>query len=230
MVCPDRCGAEAPYVRCPAGLDELVAALAWPEPGGVAIVPGVAQREPVPDVMRGEETQLLGAVAAGLIPPDCLVCHPGTHNKWARVEGGRIVSFRTIMTGELFSLLARHSILSDLLADTERSEAAFDRGVARGLEEGALAAELFSVRARVLLGALPREEAGDYANGLLIGSDLAVGLRAARSAEDQVIVMGRPSLTALFARALETSGRRAREVDGEEAFLAGARAIAERVA
>ena len=233
MVGSNRGWVEAAYAPCPAGLDALAAGLAWPEEGRVAIVPGVAQQAEDADVMRGEETQLLGAAAAGDVPADCLVCHPGTHNKWVRMQGGRIASFRTVMTGELFSLLRERSILADLLADAAVDDAgegeAFDRGVAEGLRSDALMSDLFSVRARVLLGRLPRAEAGAYINGLLIGHDLRVGLRLAEGG-DQVIVMGRPSLTALFARALRAAGRDARELDGERAFLHGARAIAERVA
>ena len=89
MVGSNRGWIEAPYVPCPAGMEDLAAALVWPEEGRTAIVPGVCLADPA-DVMRGEEVQLLGAYAAGTIGPDALVCHPGTHNKWARLEGGRI--------------------------------------------------------------------------------------------------------------------------------------------
>lgn len=88
MIGSNRGWVEAPYIACPAGLDELTAALVWPEER-TAIVPGVSFADEA-DVMRGEEVQLLGAHAAGMIPADALVCHPGTHNKWARLRGGRI--------------------------------------------------------------------------------------------------------------------------------------------
>jgi len=115
MVGSNRGWVEAPYVRCPAGLDDLAASLVWPGERQ-AIVPGVSfVGDGRADVMRGEEVQLLGAVAAGHVPADALVCHPGTHNKWVVVEDGRIASFRTVMTGELFNLLRQHSILADLL-------------------------------------------------------------------------------------------------------------------
>ncbi|HET7816687.1 MAG TPA: 2-dehydro-3-deoxygalactonokinase, partial [Sphingomicrobium sp.] len=88
MVGSNRGWVEAPYVPCPAGLEDIAASLAWPEPGRTAIVPGVCFLDgDDADVMRGEEVQLLGALAAGDVPPDALVCHPGTHNKWARLEG-----------------------------------------------------------------------------------------------------------------------------------------------
>src|SRR5437868_1945029 len=106
---------EAPYIPCPAGIDDLAAKLVWAGERE-AIVPGVSYvGNDRADVMRGEEVQLLGAVAAGLIDPMGLVCHPGTHNKWATLRHGKINDFRTVMTGELFALLKEHSILADLL-------------------------------------------------------------------------------------------------------------------
>src|SRR3982751_6789588 len=106
---------EAPYVACPSGIDDLVKQLVWAG-DREAIVPGLSYiGEGRADVMRGEEVQLLGAITAGLVDADALVCHPGTHNKWALLRGRRIISFRTVMTGELFSLLKGHSILADLL-------------------------------------------------------------------------------------------------------------------
>ena len=121
--------------------------------------------------------------------------------------------------------MKEHSILSDLLAHDTGNRAAFEAGARHGLANDDLTAELFSIRARVLLGKAPREDAASYASGLLIGSDLRIGLRAAPPGE--IVVMGRPELTGLFARALGVAGRASVKVDGEEAFLAGARHLAE---
>ena len=226
MVGSNRGWVEAPYVSCPAGLPELAGKLAWVEPERIAIVPGVAYDEPdAADVMRGEEVQILGAFGEEMVPPDALICHPGTHNKWISLEDGRICSFRTIMTGELFNLLKEHSILADLLRQPAKVDAAFEAGVRRGLSEDGLTAELFSVRARVLLGKSAREDAASYTSGLLIGTDLRTALRSEPRRE--IVVMGRPELTSLFAAALRIAERDPREVDGEEAFLAGARHLAE---
>jgi 2-dehydro-3-deoxygalactonokinase len=226
MVGSNRGWVDAPYVRCPAGLEDLTGALVWPEEGRTAIVPGVCfQDSDEADVMRGEEVQLLGAFAANLIPDDALVCHPGTHNKWVRLEDGRIGRFTTVMTGELFSLLKSDSILSDLLSGSVNTGDAFAKGVRRGLEDDRLTAELFKIRARVLLGEAEAKDAASYGSGLLIGTDVRTGLREARDAE--IYVMGRPELTALYAEALRIAGREPREVDGERAFLAGARRIVE---
>jgi 2-dehydro-3-deoxygalactonokinase len=226
MIGSNRGWVEAPYVPCPAGLPELAASLKWVVKDRIAIVPGVSYRDGErADVMRGEEVQILGAYGDGLVPADALICHPGTHNKWIRLEDGRIASFRTVMTGELFNLLREHSILADLLAGEVEPDAAFEAGVRHGLAHDDLQAELFAVRARVLLGAAPREEAASYTSGLLIGSDLRIGLRGAP--DGPVVAMARPELTRLFAAALRIAGREAVEIDGETAFLAGIRHIAE---
>ncbi|PSJ36479.1 2-dehydro-3-deoxygalactonokinase [Allosphingosinicella deserti] len=228
MIGSNRGWVEAPYVPCPAGLPELAQNLKWVEPGRTAIVPGVCfSDDDDADVMRGEEVQILGAYAQGLVPADAIVCHPGTHNKWIRLKDGRICSFRTVMTGELFNLLKGHSILADLLALPAGINAAFEVGVRRGLETPHITAELFSVRARVLLGKTAREDASSFISGLLIGADVRAGL--ALAAEAEVVAMGRPELTSLFAAALRIAGRTAREVDGEAAFLGGARHLAELV-
>src|SRR4029450_9608768 len=134
---------EAPYVACPASLDALATGLARVQTAALTIVPGLVTRDRhgVPDVMRGEETQLLGAVAAD---EAVLAVLPGTHSKWARVECGTVVDFATWMTGELFAALLDHSILGRM---AERGAApspqAFARGVQRGLDDGALAHDIF---------------------------------------------------------------------------------------
>lgn len=223
MVGSNRGWVEAPYVPCPAGLADIAGALCWAEPERTAIVPGLSSDNP-PDVMRGEEAQIVGAIAAGLVPADALICHPGTHNKWVIVAGGRVARFRTVMTGELFSLLGKHSILSDLLGGDIEPGEAFRAGAARGLAGDALGAELFSVRASVLLGKSRKQDAADFTSGLLIGADIAFGLQ--QGAGDVVFVMGSPTLTRLYAAAIDAAGQRATEIDGETAFLAGINAIA----
>lgn len=224
MIGSNRGWVEAPYVPCPAGIADLVAGLAWPAED-IAIVPGVRDDRRT-DVMRGEEVQLLGAVAGGLVAPDCRACHPGTHNKWVEIAGGRIATFRTVMTGELFNLLKEHSVLSDLLAAPAEPGESFEAGVRRGLASD-IQSELFAVRARVLLGKARREDASSYTSGLLIGGDVRIGLDGA--AAGPVVVMGRPELTRLYAAALATAGREPVEVDGERCFLAGIRHIAETI-
>jgi 2-dehydro-3-deoxygalactonokinase len=216
---------DAPYLPCPADIDDLVKNLVWAG-DREAIVPGLSYNgDDRADVMRGEEVQLLGAIATGDVPPDALVCHPGTHNKWVVIEGGRIVRFRTVMTGELFNLLKQHSIVGDLLQGEVAVNDAFARGAAHGLEHEDLTSELFAIRARWLLCKVEREACASYASGLLIGSDVKIGL----GDHKDVIVMGRPALTRLYAAAIECAGGGPVELDGERCFLAGINEIAKRI-
>jgi 2-dehydro-3-deoxygalactonokinase len=217
---------EAPYVPCPSGIEELANNLVWVGERE-AIVPGLSfLGDGRADVMRGEEVQLLGAVADGSVPRDALVCHPGTHDKWVAVEQGRIAHFRTVMTGELFSLLKQHSILGELLQGEVLPNDAFQAGVAHALANDDLPAELFAIRARWLLGKAEREASASYASGLLIGCDVKIGLSGHVG---DVMVMGRPELTILYAGAIRQAGGHARELDGERCFVAGIKQIAERI-
>jgi 2-dehydro-3-deoxygalactonokinase len=221
---------EAPYVHCPATLPDLAAQLLWAEPGRSAIVPGVAMVAPgMADVMRGEEVQVFGAHVLRPVRGRTLICHPGTHTKWIEVTDGAIAAFRTVMTGELFALVRTHSILADLIAGPVTPDAAFQRGVERGFAEGAPGADLFGIRAAVLLGEADRADAPSYASGLLIGCDLRTGLAMAK-AGDEILVLGRGSLTELYAAAIDHCGYRTHEMDGAAAFVAGMRAVAELIA
>jgi 2-dehydro-3-deoxygalactonokinase len=228
MIGSNRGWVEAPYVPCPAGIEDLAGKLVWADERA-AIVPGVSfVGQGRADVMRGEEVQLLGGVAAGLVKPESFVCHPGTHNKWALLRGGTIQIFGTVMTGELFNLLKEHSILSDLLQGPVEPNDAFKRGVRRAMEREMLPAELFGVRAGVLLGQTSKDDASSYTSGLLIGTDVRIGLTWPAGA--RIGVMGRPELTRLYAAAIVEAGREAVELDGERCFLAGARKIVEMIA
>lgn len=209
----------APYVDLPAGLDDLAASLTWATPT-IAIVPGVAQRHPS-DVMRGEEVQLLGAAAAGLVPDDALLCQPGTHCKWAFLNRGKIGSFATSMTGELFGLLRNHSILADQLDGVAADGESFREGVRRGAEHG-LQTELFRIRARGILDG--DRDAAAFASGLLIGDDVA---RYAKLRDIYVLADG--SLAELYTAALNELGGKARSIDSHAAFVAGIVQIGERI-
>ena len=216
---------EAPYVPCPAGLEDLARGIVWAGERE-AIVPGVSLTDQGrADVMRGEEVQLVGAAAAGMVDPTALVCHPGTHNKWTLLRHGRIEMFRTVMTGELFHLLKRHSILADFLGGDVSVNHEVRAGVARGFEDAELPAQLFTVRAKVLLGKAKKQDPASFTSGLLIGTDVRIGLSEPLAA--QVVVMGRPELTRLYAAAIDQAGREVIQVDGEESFLAGITKIAE---
>ena len=168
--------AEAPYLETPTRLDALhQGAIRIDAPGDVRILPGIAQaRVDLPDVMRGEETQLLGVTEPAFTG---LVCIPGTHSKWVRIEAGVVVEFSTYMTGELFAVVSQHSILAHALDGSgpprEVSEP-FRASVAATVAAPAgLTASLFRLRASELLGFAPRTEGTARLSGLLIGAELA---------------------------------------------------------
>jgi 2-dehydro-3-deoxygalactonokinase len=213
---------EAPYVACPAGPDELMRHLLWIEPGRIAIVPGLSDEQgDVPDVMRGEEVQIFGAMRlAGLV--DGLFVLPGTHSKWATVQGGRVTGFRTFMTGEFYGLLSQHSILARTLeADAALDEAVFLRGVTRAGNGAGLLHNAFGVRALALFGRLSPAESASYLSGLLIGEELRT---QDLPAGGEVLAIGAPALTARYALALRQMGARVRTF-GAEATWAGLRGL-----
>jgi 2-dehydro-3-deoxygalactonokinase len=227
MIGSNRGWVEAPYVPCPAGIGELARSVVWAGERE-AIVPGVSYiGQGRADVMRGEEVQLLGGVAAGLVNSEGFICHPGTHNKWVLLRHGALHNFGTVMTGELFNLLKEHSILADLLQGPVEPNEAFKRGVRRAMERETLPADLFGVRAAVLLGQSSKDDAPSFTSGLLIGTDVRIGLTWPASA--RIGVMGRPELTRLYAAALVEAGREPIELDGEHCFIAGIRKIAEMI-
>lgn len=215
---------EAPYAACPAGPEELKRHLHWIEPGRIALVPGLSvERGEVPDVMRGEEVQIFGAMRlAGLT--DGLFVLPGTHSKWATVCDGRVAGFQTYMTGEFYGLLSQHSILARTLdADAPLHEAMFLRGVTRAGEGQGLLHNAFGARALALFGRLSPAQSTSYLSGLLIGEEL---LSQELPAGRDVIAIGAPALTARYALALGQKGVAVRSF-GAEATWAGLRALHE---
>lgn len=210
--------AEAAYCPGPAGLDELARALTWVEPERTAIVPGVSIVDgDRADVMRGEEVQFLGAAAAGMTPPDALLCQPGTHCKWARIAGRRIASVRTTMTGELFALLKKHSLLAGFMAGEIADGEAFRAGVAASADR-TLLGDLFGARASVLTGRRDPADIAAYVSGLLIGSDVREQAIAAGST---MYLLADPMLGALYRTAIEATGGETALIDSHDAFVAG---------
>ena len=196
---------EVPYRACPAGLADVAQALAWVAPGRIAIVPGLScERAGVPDVMRGEETQVFGALKLLGIDAGTLVL-PGTHSKWVRVEAGRVVDFTTLMTGEFYALLRRHSILARTLPDDDGGfdTPAFDAGIAHALRSPGLLQSAFSARTLALFERQPLAQRPSYLSGLVIGEELRT--RALRGGE-RVVVIGADALTQRYVRALATLG------------------------
>jgi 2-dehydro-3-deoxygalactonokinase len=212
----------APYVSAPAGIEELVANLLRID-DRTAIVPGVSTLAGGrPDVMRGEEVQLLGAVAAGLVPADALLAQPGTHCKWVEMRDGRIADFTTAMTGELFALLRNHGLLAAQLGGDVSVNTAFLDGVAEAKRRD-LAASLFGIRAAKLLGVRDDADAASYASGLMIGSDVVARLSGGTHAH--VHLLSGLELGELYVAAIEANGAAATLIDSHAAFVAGIIAI-----
>jgi 2-dehydro-3-deoxygalactonokinase len=219
---------EAPYVACPASADAIARGLATIDGGDggtLAIVPGLScEAQGVPDVMRGEETQILGALEAET--GRALFVLPGTHSKWALVEDGRVARFASFMTGEVFAVLSRHSILGRLMEGEAIDEAAFARGLAAGARAGTPGSLLHRVFAARTLGLFAREAPTalrGYLSGLLIGAEVAEGL--AWSGGGAPTIIGEPALAALYAQALAAAGETAR-IGPPDAALRGLRRIA----
>lgn len=213
---------EAPYVKCPASAAELASSLAVaPDPHfDIRIVPGLrCQGAGGPDVMRGEETQLVGT---GL--GDGVYCLPGTHSKWAIVESGRIQRFATFMTGELFATARKHTILGRSMVDATHDPAAFAKGFVRAQGPGGLLNHLFMVRTTALLEGLKPAEAPSYLSGLLIAHEIAAAKEWCKPA--RVVVVGAGPLVQNYAVALAMANVEAAAVNGEHASAAGLYAIA----
>ncbi len=200
---------EVPYVACPAGIDEIAAGMlelnAPSMPGRrIFIAPGLSDRSGagLPEVMRGEECQLLGLLHA--LPGDGphTVCLPGTHSKWAIAEGGCISSFQSAMTGELYAVLKQHSLLGALMKDEADDETAFALGVTTSSQAGGLLNHLFSVRTCGLFGELSASQLPSYLSGLLIGHEL-LGLLPVTK---HVHLIGSSALLSRYQRALAMRG------------------------
>ena len=213
---------EAPYLKTPTRLEALhEGAIRVDVSGDIRILPGIAQaRADRPDVMRGEETQLLGVTE-----PDFtgLVCIPGTHSKWIRIEQGHVVEFSTYMTGELFSMISQHSILShavEMDGPSQADSGPFREGLAAALAApSGLSASLFRLRAAQLLGFEQRSDGAARLSGLLIGTEIAdvrhqYGVQALR-------LIGAGQLGRLYEAALKAQGFDVTVVDAEEASRLG---------
>ncbi len=219
--------AEAPYLSCPASIESLVEGLLEiPGEGGVWIVPGVSYQAPDGrhDVIRGEEVQIFGALAdraAGAVRGRQVFCLPGTHSKWATVQDGRIDWFATSMTGEVYSVMAEHSILGRLMDESDQDDGvSIRKGLALAAEPGGLLNHLFAVRAEGLFGAVSSAGLRSYLSGIVIGHEVRAMCRLARP-EGPVTLIGRPDLTRLYAQAIGVSGPSTQVVASQDATLKG---------
>ncbi len=208
---------EARYLESPTSLDHLARGLTVVEHGAdtrVHIVPGLVQRCDLPNVMRGEETQVLGVMAASALPDSApvLIGLPGTHSKWVLARQRSIEQFHTFMTGEVFAALRGHTILGRTMQPPAApDDAAFARGlqVARSPEASlGLLSHIFSTRTLGLTGALPATAQADYLSGLLIGHEVAAlaAQQGAGAAPAHIVLCGEPDLCRRYALALAAYG------------------------
>ncbi|MCM2290729.1 2-dehydro-3-deoxygalactonokinase [Allorhizobium sp. BGMRC 0089] len=215
---------EAPYAETPSAVDRLYEQAVSPDHARpVHILPGLCQKTTGPfDVMRGEETQIAGVVAGGLATG--IICMPGTHCKWVDLEDGKVQRFRTAMTGELFDLIAKQSILRLSIPADEKAEthiAAFEAAVTEAFLPGfSLATGLFSIRAATLLSSPAPHEAASRLSGLLIGAELA-GMRNFFEGGKTVHIVASPALAGLYLRALTQVGAKAEPLDGSALVRTG---------
>jgi 2-dehydro-3-deoxygalactonokinase len=229
---------QAPYVACPAGADDIAAAvLSFRTAAGrpAAIVPGLVLHDPVRsgDVIRGEETQMLGLLEseAGF---SGLVIHPGTHSKWASLAGGRVVDFQTFLSGELFELLSTRSFLRHSVepsASDPCETAGFRLAVERTARDGLpFLAGIFSVRVRQLLENAGKADNLGYLSGLVVGGEIAAARALGRLQEaTRARIIGSRSLGRTYHKAFELLGLEIATRDGGELVRAGLVAIARRI-
>ncbi|MDU6926353.1 2-dehydro-3-deoxygalactonokinase [Franconibacter helveticus] len=218
----------APYLPCPARFAEFGSQLTTVA-RQVFIIPGLCvQREDNSNVMRGEETQLLGARS---LQPSPLYIMPGTHCKWVQADSEQVHDFRTVMTGELHHLLLKHSLIGMGLPEQTLNAAAFQAGLEQGLETDAPLARLFEVRAGHVLGDLARENVSEFLSGLLIGNEAASMTRLWQPDRQQPLtIVASPALASRYQQALNALGYQAQALEGDAAFQAGIRSIAHAVA
>jgi 2-dehydro-3-deoxygalactonokinase len=211
---------EAPYtaVPCAALASNFVTAPVQNPDLSVQIIPGIKQASPA-DVMRGEETQIAGFLARN--PGwDGVICLPGTHTKWVHISAAEIVSFQTFMTGELFEVISKHTVLRHSVTSDVWDQAAFDGGLSDGMARPErIAANLFSLRAQGLLDGLSNDAARARLSGLLIGAELA----AAKPywLGQQIAVIGAGNMSKLYVDALAAQSAPATQVNGNAITLAG---------
>jgi 2-dehydro-3-deoxygalactonokinase len=215
---------EAPYLETPADLTRLAAGAVRPAgtPYDVRILPGICQRGEAEDVMRGEETQLLGLL--GLRPGfEGTAILPGTHSKWAQIENGRLVRFATAMTGELYEVLSQHSVLRHSFSgNTEGPET--EAGIAEGLRAGVenpalLTAAIFRTRAAALLSGKGADWCSGYLSGLLVGAE--IGGHRDWLTTAPVPLIGSARFARLYGAALNLIGAEGIAIDAADATIAG---------
>ena len=207
---------EAPYCPCPSGFEDIAQHLQWIEKDRMGIVPGLSTwNDDTPDVMRGEEIQIFGALAAQQIQTAQFVL-PGTHSKWAQVIDGKISAFKTFMTGEFYALLSQHSILAKTcLPDAPLKKEVFIEGVMQSQKPGGLLHHAFSARSLALFEKLNPAQSSSYISGLLIGEEIKSAKADLKDQETPLFILGNSQLTQRYGFAMEALGMKANALADE---------------
>jgi 2-dehydro-3-deoxygalactonokinase len=198
---------EAAYCPCPSGFEDIAQHLQWIEKDRIGIVPGLSTwNDDTPDVMRGEEIQIFGALAAQQIQTAQFVL-PGTHSKWAQVLDGKISAFKTFMTGEFYALLSQHSILAKTcLPDAPLKKEVFIDGVMQSQKSGGLLHHAFSARSLALFEKLNPAQSSSYISGLLIGEEIKSAKADRYDDSTPLFILGNGQLTQRYGFAMEALG------------------------
>ncbi len=207
---------EAPYCPCPSGFQDIAQHLQWIDKDRIGIVPGLSTwNDDTPDVMRGEEIQIFGALTAQQIQSAQFVL-PGTHSKWAQVLDGKITAFKTFMTGEFYALLSQHSILAKTcLPDAPLKKEVFIEGVMQSQKPGGLLHHAFSARSLALFEKLNPAQSSSYISGLLIGEEIKSAKADLKDQETPLFILGNSQLTQRYGFAMEALGMKANALADE---------------
>jgi len=205
---------ETPYAEVPVGTENYLLLATRKEIRGVELLfmPGISQKSPA-NVIRGEELQIFG-----VCEPDehALVVLPGTHSKWVEVENGRITNFQTVMTGEVFDLLMKQSLIGMVADDAHHQEDAFRQGLEIGSDQrpgaGSTLAKIFSARSKVLLHQHEPKDVSSYLSGILIGSEIGSGLACIADQMLPMYIIGNKTLCRRYSEGFQFMGHTAFEV------------------
>ncbi len=222
--------ADAQYLKCPVDLAELpdhLTEVKHSKGYKIRIIPGLCVKDPDNyNVIRGEETQLAGAIKK---QPSKVFLMPGTHCKWVLADGTKIKSFRTAMTGEMHSIMMKYSLVGLGAGDQEESESDFEAGLERGYTENNVLPRLFEIRGANILGGIKPSHVGEFLSGLLIGGEIASMQKIFRfTKEDGALgIIANPFLTARYVKGLKLAGLDSFSLQGDDAFLGGILPLAE---
>lgn len=222
---------DVPYLDCPVSAADIACGLVPTTIGAVdlLIAPGIAcrrARDGQPDILRGEDVEIFGALALDGEAQDRLLVLPGTHTKWARAQAGRLVDFFTSMSGEVFDRLTAQGLLASVVEGEAHAGEAFMAGLSVAQNGLGLSTALFGVRARVIRGDLVRRDAASYLRGILIGAEFMDAAHLYPDAVGSAITLvGNANLSRLYQAAASVFGHPATIIDARAAGIAGFLAI-----